>query len=114
MTPVEQLVLLALLRLHNTVHRKIDRRMPRKTGRLRSNVVASSGVNDNHPGGYPNRGKRLECEINFGSRQFAVNARRITTDGTDHARVWEIVNKNNANRYTIIRVERRGPARSSR
>lgn len=117
MTPVEQLVLLAL-RLHDTVHRKINGRighqLPRKARQLRCNVVASSGINDKHPGRHHNGRKRLECEINFCSKRFAVNAHRIATDGTHQTRVWEIVNKNNANRCTVIRVERRDPSGSSR
>lgn len=116
-TTVGRLVPLALLRLHGTVHRKINGRighqMPRKTRQLLGNVVASSGVSDKHPGGYHTGRKRMECEINLVSKRYVVNARRITTDGVHHARLWEIVNKNNANRYTVVRVERRGPSRSS-
>ncbi|OBB01363.1 nitroreductase [Mycobacteriaceae bacterium 1482268.1] len=128
MTNFEQLVLLPLLRLHGMVYRKTNGRLGHqmpgmppclllhttgaKTGRQRSNaltyakdgdsylVVASFGGNDKHPGWYHNLRNRADCEINVGPRRFTVRARRTTPDHADYARLWEIVNKNNANRYT--------------
>ena len=128
MTPVEQLVLLPLLRLHDIVYRKtngrIGHQMPgmppslllhttgAKTGQQRSNaltyakdgdsylVVASFGGNDKHPAWYHNLRKRPDCEINLGPKRFAVRARKTAPDDADYARLWEIVNNNNANRYT--------------
>lgn len=127
-TPVEQLVLLPLLRLHNMVYRKtngrIGHQMPgmppclllyttgARTGQQRSNaltyakdgdsylVVASFGGSDKHPGWYHNLRKRPDCEINVGPERFAVSARKVAPGDADYARLWEIVNKNNANRYT--------------
>lgn len=128
MTPAEQLVLLPLLRLHSMVYRKTDGRighqmpgMPpclllhttgAKTGQQRSNaltyakdgdsylVVASFGGSDKHPGWYHNLRNRPDCEINVGTIRFAVTARKVTPGDADYARLWEIVNQNNANRYT--------------
>lgn len=128
MTPAEQLVLLPLLRLHSMVYRKTDGRighqmpgMPpclllhttgAKTGHQRSNaltyakdgdsylVVASFGGSDKHPAWYHNLRNRPDCEINVGPIRFAVSARRVIPGDADYARLWEIVNKNNANRYT--------------
>jgi deazaflavin-dependent oxidoreductase (nitroreductase family) len=127
MTPAEQLVLLPLLRLHSMVYRKTDGRighqipgMPpclllhttgAKTGQRRSNaltyakdgdsylVVASFGGSDKHPGWYHNLRNRPDCEINLGPIRFAVTARKVTPGDADYARLWEIVNENNANRY---------------
>lgn len=128
MTLAEQLVLLPLLRIHGVVYRKtngrIGHQMPgmppclllhtigAKTGQQRSKaliyakdgdsylVVASFGGSDKHPCWYYNLRKRPDCEINVGPIRFAVRARKTTPDDADYARLWEIVNTNNANRYT--------------
>lgn len=63
-------------------------------------VVASFGGSDKHPGWYHNLRNRPDCEINVGSKRFAARARKATPDDADYARLWEVVNKNNANRYT--------------
>jgi F420H(2)-dependent quinone reductase len=127
LTLMEKLVLVPLLRIHDTVYRKTDGRIGQhipmfppslllhttgaKTGQPRSTtltyakdgdsylIVASAGGNDTYPGWYHNLRKHPECEINVGSKRFPVTARRITPDDADYARLWEIVNKNNANRY---------------
>ncbi len=126
-TPFEQWVGVPLLRLHDAVYQKtggrIGHRIPgappalllhtvgAKTGRPRTTslsyardgdsylIVASNGGADRYPAWYHNLRKHPRCEINVGPRRFAVTARRITPDDADYARLWEIVNSNNANRY---------------
>ncbi|WAC92900.1 nitroreductase family deazaflavin-dependent oxidoreductase [Mycobacterium sp. Aquia_213] len=127
LTTLERLFLAPLLRIHDSLYRKTDGRighhvpgMPdslllhtvgAKTGQQRSStltyakdgdsylVVASYGGSDSAPGWYHNLRKRPECEINLGSKRFGVTARSIGPDDPDYARLWKIVNKNNANRY---------------
>ncbi|MEM6105594.1 nitroreductase family deazaflavin-dependent oxidoreductase [Mycobacterium sp. 050272] len=127
LTTLERIFLAPLLRVHDSLYRKTDGRighhipgMPdslllhtigAKTGQQRSStlsyakdgdsylVVASYGGSDSAPGWYHNLRKRPECEINVGSKRFAVTARSIGPDDPDYARLWQIVNKNNANRY---------------
>jgi hypothetical protein len=45
--------------------------------------------------------KRSDAEINVGSDNFAVSARQVTPDDADYARLWEIINRNNAKRYSV-------------
>ncbi|MGO9925257.1 MAG: nitroreductase family deazaflavin-dependent oxidoreductase [Mycobacterium sp.] len=126
-TPLEQFVLLPFLRVHDTIYRKTDGRighqipgMPpslllhttgAKTGRQRTTtltyakdgnsylIVASKAGDEHHPGWYHNLRKQPDCEINVGSRRFPVTARKVGPDDSDYARLWELVNKNNGNRY---------------
>jgi deazaflavin-dependent oxidoreductase (nitroreductase family) len=127
LTTLERLFLTPLLRLHDSLYRKTDGRighhvpgMPdslllhtigAKSGQQRSStltyakdgdsylVVASYGGSDKAPGWYHNLRKRPQAEINVGPKRFPVTAHSITPDDADYARLWEIVNKNNANRY---------------
>lgn len=62
-------------------------------------IVASNAGADRYPGWYHNLRKHPDCEINIGPKRFAVAARRITPDDADYQRLWQLVNKNNANRY---------------
>jgi F420H(2)-dependent quinone reductase len=57
------------------------------------------GTADHHPGWYHNLRKHPQCEINVGPKRLAVTARKVGPDDPDCARLWGIVNKNNANRY---------------
>lgn len=126
LTPLEQ-VGVRILHLHDMIYRKtngrIGHRIPgmppslllhtvgAKTGQPRTTsltyardgesylIVASNGGNERYPGWYHNLRKRPDCEINVGPKRFAVTARRITLDGADYPQLWQLVNKNNANRY---------------
>ena len=128
LSPLEQFVLVPFLRLHDTIYRKTDGRighqipgMPpslllhtlgAKTGQERTTtltyakdgdsyaVVASKGGDDNNPGWYHNLRKRPDCEINVGPKRIPVTARKVGPDDSDYPRLWELVNKNNANRYS--------------
>ncbi|MCW2660241.1 MAG: hypothetical protein JWP83_1393 [Mycobacterium sp.] len=128
MTPLAQFVLVPFLRLHDTIYGKTDGRighripgMPpslllhtigAKTGQQRTTAltyakdgdsyvfVASKGGDEHHPGWYHNLRKQPDGEINVGPKRIPVTARRVVPDDSDYARLWELVNKNNANRYS--------------
>ncbi len=63
-------------------------------------IVASNGGEDRYPGWYHNLRKRPECKINLGPKRFAVTARQVNRGDSDYPRSWQLVNKNNGNRYT--------------
>lgn len=62
-------------------------------------IVASNAGSDRYPAWYHNLRKHPECETNIGPKRFAVTARRITPEDADYPRLWQLANKNNANRY---------------
>ena len=124
---VEQNIGVPLLRAHDKLYQrtngKVGHRFPgvppslllhttgRKTGQPRTNsltyardgdnylVVASNGGAENYPGWYHNLRAHPEPEINVGTKRFGVTATRVLPDDGDYDRLWQIVNKNNANRY---------------
>lgn len=124
---IEQRVGVPLLRLHDAIYKgtngRIGHRIPfgppnlllhtvgAKTGLARTNsltyardgdaylVVASKGGAPKAPGWYHNLKKNPNIEINVGPKRFKVTARPVLPDDADYKRLWEIVNKNNANRY---------------
>ena len=128
LTAFEQFVGVPILRLHDTIYQKTNGRIGHKipgvppclllhtvgakTGQPRTTsltyardgdsylIVASNGGDDRYPGWYHNLLKRPHCEINVGPKRFAVTARRIGPDDSDYPRLWQLVNKNNFNRYT--------------
>jgi deazaflavin-dependent oxidoreductase (nitroreductase family) len=82
-----------------------------KTGQQRANtlsyardgdvylVVASKGGDPKAPGWYHNLKANPNVEINVGPKRFGVTATPVLPDDPDYPRLWQIVNKNNANRY---------------
>lgn len=62
-------------------------------------VVASKSGNPKAPGWYHNLKAKPQIEINVGPKRFAVTAKPVLPDDPDYARLWQVVNKNNANRY---------------
>jgi F420H(2)-dependent quinone reductase len=82
-----------------------------KTGQQRTNsltyardgdgylVVASKGGDPKAPGWYHNLKADPNVEINVGPKRFGVTARPVLPSDPDYKRLWEIVNKNNSNRY---------------
>ncbi|KAA8967661.1 nitroreductase family deazaflavin-dependent oxidoreductase [Mycobacterium sp.] len=124
---VEQHIGVPLLRLHDTIYRRsngrIGHRIPgvppslllhtigAKTGKPRTTtltyardgdaylVVASKGGDPRAPGWYHNLKANPDVEINVGTRRFPVTAHPVTPGEPDYARLWRIVNDNNANRY---------------
>jgi deazaflavin-dependent oxidoreductase (nitroreductase family) len=137
LTPLEQFVLVPILRAHDTIYRKTDGRighripgMPpslllhttgAKTGRPRTTtltyakdgdsyvVVASKGGDDRNPGWYHNLLKQPDVVINVGPHRVPVTARKVTPGDDDYPRLWELVNKNNADRYTSYQTRTSRP-----
>jgi F420H(2)-dependent quinone reductase len=82
-----------------------------RTGKARTNtltdagdgdaylVVASKGGDSKAPGWYHNLKANPNVEINVGPKRFDVVAKPVLPDDPDYRRLWQIVNKNNANRY---------------
>ena len=126
LSPIEQAGL-RVLHLHDLLYQKtnglIGHRVPglpnslllhtvgAKTGQQRINtlsyardgkdylVVASMGGAPRSPGWYHNLKATPDVEINVGTTRLAVTARPTLPDDPDYARLWQLVNKNNANRY---------------
>lgn len=124
---IEQQVGMRLLPLHDRLYQstngRIGHRLPgvppslllhtvgAKTGQPRTNsltyardgdsylIVASMAGAPRSPGWYHNLKANPEVEINVGPRRFGVTARPVLPDDADYARLWEITNKNNADRY---------------
>ncbi|WP_084026498.1 nitroreductase family deazaflavin-dependent oxidoreductase [Mycobacterium avium] len=126
MSFVEEKLLPQVLRVHDTVYRKTNgwighrtlwipslllHTVGAKTGKPRTTsltyardgenylVVASKGGAPEAPGWYHNLKAKPEAEINVGPKRFAVTARIVPPGDADYTRLWEIVNKNNQNRY---------------
>ena len=117
----------AVLRIHDTIYQKtggrVGHRVPgmppslllhttgAKSGQPRTTtlsyardgdsylIVASNSGSDRYPAWYHNLRKNPDCEINTGPKRIAVTARQVGPDDSDYARLWELVNKNNGNRY---------------
>jgi deazaflavin-dependent oxidoreductase (nitroreductase family) len=126
LSPLEQ-VGLRLLRIHDLLYQKSGGRighhipgMPpnlllhttgARTGIARVNtltyasdagkyyIVASMGGAPKSPGWYHNLKAHPNVEINLGTRRLPVTARPILPDDPDYARLWKLVNDNNAGRY---------------
>jgi deazaflavin-dependent oxidoreductase (nitroreductase family) len=125
-TWLEQGLLPQVLRAHDAVYRMtngwIGHRMlwipslllhtvGAKTGKARTTsltyardgddylIVASKGGDPHAPGWYHNLRKNPKVEINVGPKRFGVTARAVLPAEPDYARLWQIVNKNNGNRY---------------
>ncbi len=62
-------------------------------------IVASKGGAPRSPGWYHNLKAHPNVEINVGPKRFGVIARPVLLDDPDYARLWQIVNDNNADRY---------------
>jgi F420H(2)-dependent quinone reductase len=123
----EKYIGLPLLMLHDKIYKgtegRIGHKIPgappalllhttgAKTGLQRTNsltyakdgdaylVVASKGGDPKAPGWYHNLKANPDVEINVGPKRFRVTARPVLPDDADYQRMWDIVNKNNANRY---------------
>lgn len=62
-------------------------------------IVASMGGAPRSPGWYHNLKAHPEVEINIGPKRLRATAQPVLPDDPDYARLWRIVNANNANRY---------------
>ena len=124
---LEKRVGMPLLNLHDRIYQgtngRIGHRIPggppslllhtvgAKTGRQRTTsltyardgddyvIVASKGGDPRAPGWYHNLKANPQVEINVGPKRLPVTAKAVLPDDAAYARLWEIVNKNNANRY---------------
>ena len=124
---IEQQIGARLLRVHDEIYKRTDGRIGHripfgpvnlllhtvgaKTGKARTNtltyardgdaylVVASKGGDPKAPGWYHNLKANPNVEINVGPKRFAVVAKPVPPGDPDYGRLWQIVNKNNANRY---------------
>ncbi len=72
-------------------------------------VVASKSGDPHAPGWYHNLRKNPNVEINVGPRRFAVTARPVLPDDPDYSRMWQIVNKNNGDRYAAYQKKTSRP-----
>jgi deazaflavin-dependent oxidoreductase (nitroreductase family) len=72
-------------------------------------IVASKGGDPKAPGWYHNLRKNPDVEINVGPRRFGVTARAVVPGDTEYARLWQIVNKNNSNRYAAYQEKTSRP-----
>jgi deazaflavin-dependent oxidoreductase (nitroreductase family) len=62
-------------------------------------IVASKGGDPKAPGWYHNLKANRSVEINVGPKRFRVTAHPVLPADPDYTRLWQIVNKNNSNRY---------------
>ncbi|KLO27686.1 nitroreductase [Mycolicibacter heraklionensis] len=62
-------------------------------------IVASMGGAPRSPGWYHNLKANPEVEINVGPKRLRTIAQPVLPDDPDYARLWRIVNANNADRY---------------
>ena len=72
-------------------------------------IVASKGGYPKAPGWYHNLKANPNVEINVGPKRFDVTAKPVLPDDPDYARLWQIVNKNNANRYAAYQKKTSRP-----
>lgn len=62
-------------------------------------IVASNGGSPRSPGWYHNLRAQPEVQVNVGPRRFGARAEVVGPDDPDYQRMWELTNRNNANRY---------------
>ena len=72
-------------------------------------VVASNGGDRRSPGWLHNLKADPQVEINVGPRRFAATAVTVGAGDPDYARLWRIVNANNANRYESYQAKTERP-----
>jgi F420H(2)-dependent quinone reductase len=133
---IEQTLLPQVLRIHDTVYRGTNgwighrtlgipslllHTVGAKTGMPRTTsltyardgnnylVVASKSGDPHAPGWYHNLRKNPDVEINVGPKRFGVTARPVVPGDTEYSRLWQIVNKNNGNRYAAYQEKTSRP-----
>ena len=72
-------------------------------------IVASKSGGPKAPGWYHNLKADPNVEINIGRKRFGVTARPVLPADPDYARLWQIVNKNNGNRYEAYQTKTSRP-----
>ncbi|HUB57370.1 MAG TPA: nitroreductase family deazaflavin-dependent oxidoreductase [Mycobacterium sp.] len=133
---VEQNLLPTVLRVHDAVYQKTNgwighrtlgipslllHTVGAKTGQARTAsltyardggnylIVASKGGDPKAPGWYHNLKADPNVEINVGPKRFGVTAKPVLPDDPDYGRLWQIVNKNNGDRYTAYQKKTSRP-----
>jgi deazaflavin-dependent oxidoreductase (nitroreductase family) len=133
---VEQSLLPQVLRIHDAVYQKTNgwighrtlgipslllHTVGAKTGVARTAsltyardggnylIVASKGGDPKAPGWYHNLKANPNVEINVGPKRFGVTAKPVLPDDPNYARLWQIVNKNNGDRYTAYQKKTSRP-----
>ena len=72
-------------------------------------IVASNGGSDRSPGWLFNLRADPAAEIQIARRRTAVTASIVTPDDPDYARLWDVVNANNRNRYRSYAAKTQRP-----
>jgi deazaflavin-dependent oxidoreductase (nitroreductase family) len=72
-------------------------------------VVGSNGGASRSPGWYHNVRKSPDVEIQVGTKRIPVRARPVLPGDPDRDRMWDIVNKHNANRYRAYQKQTSRP-----
>ena len=72
-------------------------------------IVASKSGAPSAPGWYHNLKANPNVEINVGPKRFGVTAKPVLPDDPDYARLWQIVNKKNSNRYEVYQKKTSRP-----
>jgi len=72
-------------------------------------IVASKSGAQTAPGWYHNLKANPSVEINVGPKRFRVTASPVLPDNPDYARLWQIVNKNNSDRYEAYQTKTSRP-----
>jgi F420H(2)-dependent quinone reductase len=72
-------------------------------------VVASKGGSAQAPGWLHNLRKDPAAEIQLGRKRHRATAEILSSDAPDYARVWRIVNDNNAGRYDQYQTQTTRP-----
>jgi F420H(2)-dependent quinone reductase len=133
---LEQGVLPQVLRIHDAVYQKTNgwighrtlgvpslllHTVGAKTGTARTAslsyardgedylIVASKSGGPKAPGWYHNLKADPNVEINVGPKRFGVTARPVLPADPDYARLWQLVNKNNGNRYEAYQTKTSRP-----
>src|SRR6478736_4124992 len=63
-------------------------------------IVASNAGANRYPAWYHNLRAHPDVEINVGAQRFPVHADILLPESPDYARLWQVVNANNSDRYT--------------
>jgi F420H(2)-dependent quinone reductase len=72
-------------------------------------IVASKAGAPQAPGWYHNLKANPNVQINVGPKRFNVTAKPVLPDDPDYARLWQVVNKNNSDRYTAYQKKTSRP-----
>ena len=72
-------------------------------------VVASNGGSDRPPGWLFNVQADAAVHVQVGDEQYDATARVVTPDDDDYARLWQLVNAVNGNRYDAYQAKTSRP-----